>query len=227
VSRSKHTDPRRLRAARRLRDPREPRGAGDPARHRRLLRRLKEKGVVLPTAVKPDTVDWPLPRVSAVRPRPGFLHPAGPADVAEVLRFFGEEVCYGLTSVELRAASPEDDRLAFGAFFPPGRIVLYDQRPSPWRIPGALAPDEMTRLRRAGATLSPSGDAVTTVVWPGSTLRDFMRIDVLMHEIGHHLLQHEPADRRRPAARTRDHEEFAERFARRCRRVWRVRGPGR
>jgi hypothetical protein len=58
--------------------------------------------------------------------------------------------------------------------------------------------------------------------WSDAALRDFLLLDVLLHEIGHHVLQHES---RKPAvrgARTRDHEAFADRFARRWRERWRA-----
>ncbi|MFG2039952.1 hypothetical protein [Dactylosporangium sp. NPDC048998] len=63
MSRSLHTDPYRLRAARR---------AGGPV------------------------------AVRARPPRPGFVHPAEPADVTRVLEFFGPAATYGLRRVELR-----------------------------------------------------------------------------------------------------------------------------
>jgi hypothetical protein len=57
----------------------------------------------------------------------------------------------------------------------------------------------------------------TIVSWPSTTLRAFMLFDVLMHEIGHHLIQHYKGKRPARVARTRDHEAFADAFAQRCR----------
>ena len=54
--------------------------------------------------------------------------------------------------------------------------------------------------------------------WPGETLKEFMLLDVLLHEIGHHVLQHYKGKQRVRIARTRDHEAFASAFAERCRR---------
>ena len=45
--------------------------------------------------------------------------------------------------------------------------------------------------------------------------------DVLMHEIGHHLIQHYKGKRTVRRARTADHEAFADRFAQRCRLAYR------
>jgi hypothetical protein len=47
---------------------------------------------------------------------------------------------------------------------------------------------------------------------------------VLMHEVGHHLIQQYKGKRRARVARTRDHEAFADGFARRCRRLSRGAG---
>jgi hypothetical protein len=99
--------------------------------------------------------------------------------------------------------------------------VLYDQPPSPWLLPGTLSAVELDRLRRAGAVVELVSETSQTIVsWQGETLRDFMLFDVLMHEIVHHLLQHDKGKRRERVARTRDHEAFADRFARRCRRLY-------
>ncbi|MFC5001451.1 ImmA/IrrE family metallo-endopeptidase [Dactylosporangium cerinum] len=45
-----------------------------------------------------------------------------------------------------------------------------------------------------------------------TTSRDFMRFDVLLHELGHHVLQHR-ARKVGAVQRTSDHERFAETFA--------------
>jgi len=81
-----------------------------------------------------------------------------------------------------------------------------------------LSRKDRTLLERAGAIVAVSdGGHHTRSDWPGDRLRSFVLFDGLMHEIGHHLLQHEKGKRRVRIARTADHEAFAERFARRCR----------
>src|SRR5262249_21713345 len=107
MTRSRHTDPRRVRAARRVRAPYARRGAGDPRRTRRLTATL-ELGGLLPS-VEPaprGTVEAPLPRVYARRPRAGYAHPASKAEVIALLRFFGEPYTYGLRAVELVPGPP-------------------------------------------------------------------------------------------------------------------------
>jgi hypothetical protein len=208
-----------------VRAPYEPRGHADPSSQRLLARALKKLGVV-PASVDGvcrDKGPAPLPRVVVKRPRVGYFHPASKTDILNLLRFFGEECTYGLRSIELVQGNrpSRGGRLLLGALIVPGRIVLYDQPPSPWRLPGILSTREQERLRRAGAVVELISETNQTVVsWQGDTLRDFMLFDVLMHEIGHHLLQHDKGKRRERVARTRDHEAFADRFARRCRRLY-------
>jgi len=160
------------------------------------------------------------PRVQVSRLPLGFLHPATRADVVDLLRRAGDECSYGLRAVRLSAPAPADeDGLLFGRLIVPGVIVLYAQPTPPWVLPGRLSAGEQDRLRRAGADISIAGGGTQSIVaWPEDTLRRFMLFDVLLHELGHHVLQHE---RRAPTGRivrTRDHEAFADRFARRWRK---------
>lgn len=228
MSRTKHTTPRRIRAPRRVRAPYEPRGHADPSSERVFARALKELGIVLDSA--PSSVDEngiaPLPRVLVKRPRNGHFHPVTKAHVLNLLHFFGAECTYGLKSIELLqgTGSPGNSSLMLGRLMVPGRVVLYDQPLAPWLLTGSLAEKELERLRRAGAVVTQVGAGTQTVVsWPEDTLRNFMLFDVLMHEIGHHLLQHYKGKRRERIARTRDHEAFADRFALRCRRLYGLR----
>ncbi|MDA8021133.1 MAG: hypothetical protein MPN21_27160 [Thermoanaerobaculia bacterium] len=132
------------------------------------------------------------------------------------MRFFGEGYVYGLRSIDLRQADPGSEGLQLGRLIVPGRIELYEQRASPWYLAGRLSAQESRRLEAAGARLD-QGESSLVVTWPERALEEFLLIDVLMHEVGHHLLQHHKGKRLARVARTRDHESFAERFARRCR----------
>ena len=143
------------------------------------------------------------------------------SDIVQVLTFFGERYTYGLRSIEL--LSPPSDRIigmrrSLGRLVVPGRIMLYAQPPSPWSLPGTLRDVDALLLESAGAEIDVTDRGIHTVVhWPGDTLRHFMLFDVLMHEIGHHLIQHYTGKRSARVARTRDHEAFARRFAHHCR----------
>lgn len=142
--------------------------------------------------------------------------------MAAALRFFGEPSTYGLREIKL-ASEPgaEGGQLRFGRLLVPGKIVLFPQPRSPWRLPGRVGTKVRRRLRRAGALVEIPDDGVYTLVeWPGNTLREFVLLDVLMHEIGHHLIQHYKGKRRDRVARTRDHEAFADHFSRRCRSLY-------
>jgi hypothetical protein len=160
------------------------------------------------------------PRIVETPPRPGFRHPAGRADVADLLERLGAEALYGLRSVEL-CRGPDwapDTALCFGRLRAPGRIALFDVPESPWRWLGGVAARDLQALERGGATVTVDRAAGTTLVdWPGETLAAFMLCDVLLHEIGHHVLQHRTGKRLVRVARTRDHEAFAARFAERWR----------
>jgi hypothetical protein len=142
------------------------------------------------------------------------------ADVTEALRFFGETCVYGLRSISLVDGSRRsvDGSIRLGAYLAPGRILLFDQPPSPWQLAGRLPEAAIQRLRRAGAVVEArDGGLLTLVTWPGDTLRRFVLFDGLMHEIGHHIIQHSKGKRRARVLRTSDHEELADRFAQKCR----------
>ena len=128
---------------------------------------------------------------------------------------FGEEIYYGVESVELVPAPLAAKRLTFGVLVGPGRIVLYDQAPSPWRLGFALAPEQRAELQAAGADLGDEG----VVSWPGDSLRRFMLGYALAHELGHHVLQHERRLRVERGAKTREHEARADAIATRLRLV--------
>jgi hypothetical protein len=223
MSRSKQTIPPCLRAPRRVRAPHEPRSCGDESARQALARALKELGIRLDSL--PDVPEGeepaPLPRLRVGRPREGFHHPASRTDIARVLRFFGERCTYGLHSIELVRGDEAlpGSGLRFGRLLVPGRILLYDQPVSPWVLAGRLPGPEEERLRLAGALIE-AEDLRTVATWPGNTLRDFMLFDGLMHEVGHHLIQQYKGKRPARVVRTRDHEAFADRFARRCRPIY-------
>ena len=155
------------------------------------------------------------PVVRARRPKAGRHHPASASDVRDALRIIGEVTYYGVASVELVPAPPATKRLTLAKLVAPGRIVLYDQAPSPWRLGFVLAPHERAQLRAAGADLREEG----VVSWPGDTLRRYMLGYVLAHELGHHVLQHERRLRGERGARTREHEARADAIAARLRQL--------
>ncbi len=220
MSRSKHTRPLAVLVEDRLRRPHDPRGAGDASSTRRLRRTLKRLGIPA-TARGLTSNDWPLPRIVQKRPRPGFHHPASKRDITDLLRFFGAPYVYGLRCIELSQGSDRQPISALGCLQIPGRIIIYDQPLSPWRF-SALAKRETANMSEAGAKLEVKEGAVL-VHWTPDALRDFMLFDVLMHELGHHLLQHNKGKRRSRIARTNDHEAFAEQFSANCRRAFRAR----
>jgi hypothetical protein len=208
VSRSLHTDPYRVRSARRVAAPYRRRG-DEP----RAVRRRDRSDVTAPGAGGPAVrVD-----VRVCPARPGFHHPAGGAEILRVLASFGSAVVYGVRRIELRqrtGAGPAG--LAVAVLREPGMVVLFEQPRPPWTVVGQLNAEAEHRLRRAGAIVH-AGPAVTRVDWPGRTLTDFMLFDGLMHEIGHHIVQRRAGRRGVRAMRTADHERRADAFAMACR----------
>lgn len=208
-----------------MRAPYAPRGQGDRSDQHTLARSLKEQGI---TAESTDGIDgneqstlWP--RLRAQRPRPGYTYAVDLSDIRHVLSFFGERCFYGLRAIELVRgddAAPETP-FRLGRLIVPGRIVLYDHPPSPWILPGRLALHEEESLRQSGALIEVVGEGRHTIIsWPGTTLHDFVLFDVLMHEIGHHLIQQYTGKYRARVMRTKDHEATATRFAAQCRRAY-------
>ena len=150
-----------------------------------------------------------LPVVRTRRPRSGRHHPASASDVRRALTAFGEQSYYGLDTIELVPAPSEPNRLPLGQFVAPGRILLFDQTRSPWRLGFGLDARDQDRFIEAGAEVEAEG----VITWPRDTLKRFMLGYVLTHELGHHILQHERRLRNERAARTRDHEARAEAIA--------------
>ena len=218
MSRSKHTDPKEIRAARRLRAPRKGRGVGDLSRRRELGGNRKLAETELGRRKFEQNGQLQL-RIVVRESRPGFHHPADKQDVLEVLKAVGPIGFYGLRSIEL-ARSPANASImpVFGRYYVPGRIILFEQPLPPWRLPGLLKGDVALRLERAGAVFTQFAEiGATSVEWPTDTLKRFMLEEVLLHELGHHVLQHHKGKRLERIARTRDHESFAGRFAKKHR----------
>jgi hypothetical protein len=194
--------------------PKAGRGFGDLGQRRRVGSILKRLG--LPSGEEQGARRSGIqPRIIVRPPRTGFHHPAGKKDVLSMLNVLGPLSRYGLRWVELRRApaNAPASALLFGRYSP-GRIVLFEQPTPPWRLAGLLSNAVATRLKRAGAVLTALTEAGATIVdWPRETLRRFMLEEVLLHELGHHVLQHHKGKRTVPIARTRDHESFARRFA--------------
>lgn len=220
MSRSVHTRPRRVLAPTRVRAPYARRGEAALSRMYRRLRASKELGIVVEGAPsqQPRASRFTVPRIRQSQAPRGWHYPVSRSDLERALRYLGPEVCYGLSGIDL--LPPPDlalDRIHFGTLLPPGRIRLYALPCPPWTLQGALPEREFDRLAHAGASIEHSADGLNTVVdWPEQTLRDFVLFDVLPHELGHHLVQQYTGKRKDRVMRTRDHEAYADLFARRC-----------
>src|SRR5260370_14566648 len=155
MSRSKHTDPRLIRASRRIQAPLEAHSTGDLSRRRELGRMLKELEPI------PRQGDNAKPRILHLRiitrqPNSGFHHPVGKNEVLAFLKSLGSLAIYGLRIIELaRSPAPTDGTsMVFGRYEVPGKILLYEQPESLWRLPGILKHAAMDRLERSGAIIT-------------------------------------------------------------------------
>ena len=151
-------------------------------------------------------------RIIVHQPLPEFHHPLDKQDILEFLRRLDAVPLYGLRCIELRH-SGSNPACPFGRYCAPGRILLFAQPKAPWRFTGRLSDSFIHRASRAGAALTESSDNRTTIIdWPDDSLKNFMLREVLLHELGHHVLQQYKGKRSARIARTRDHEAFARRF---------------
>ncbi|HWS64163.1 MAG TPA: hypothetical protein VN325_15510 [Steroidobacteraceae bacterium] len=217
MSRSLHTDPRVIRAIRRILDPRAPRADS----HRRGGRggESVDRFGVGPSSAESQPPAAPLRiRVTEAAARPGWLHAASRRDVLRFLRLLDPDLLYGVRQIALAQAPAEagGTGLLFGRFVSIGRIELFEQPVPPWFVRGRLPTAETRRLLHAGASVRADNALGTTWIdWQPAALRKFFLREVLMHELGHHRLQHDKGKRPTRIARTRDHEAYATRIARR------------
>lgn len=206
-----------------MRLPQEARGSGDPSASRRVGRWLKQLGLSNEEFSMGEVPEPKLPRISVRKPRKGYVHPASKQDIERLLLFFGERSFYGLREIQLAQAPGREaasGRL-FGRLYVPGRIVLYEQPIPPWCVAGRLTRAVQESLTGAGATVELSDDGMRCIVdWTEENLRNFMLFDVLMHEIGHHLVQQFKGKRKAQVLRTGDHENSARLFASQCRKAY-------
>ncbi len=227
MSRTKHTRPAQIIAAERVRAPRGKRSDGELSVTRQTARALKELGITISDSVveaiaEPRSITFP--RFTVQRPRSGYLHAANKRDITKLLLHFGELTWYGVREITLMQ-NPDfrSDELKFGALSVPGKILLYEQPEPPWICTGV--PVDSDILQEAGAVITISSDrSRSRVDWTRDALRDFMLFDVLMHEIGHHLIQQFSGKRIAQVKRTKDHERAAMNFARRCRESYMTEG---
>lgn len=222
-----HTDPRGVRAARRLGSPRTHRSEGDASTRMRVGRALKQSGISysFETNNPRQFIAWP--RIVIHRPSHGFFHPATQQQVQEILMAVGSIGVYGLKSVELSRQSDVEisGSAVLARYIAPDRIVLFEQQRPPWHFIGRIPDPTRELFEKSGAEIRWSADASVTIVgWPSDTLAHFLLAEGLLHEIGHHIKQHEARAGNRRIARTRDHEAFASNFASRLKRDLLVEG---
>lgn len=229
MSRSKQTRPPRIIAADRIRDPREAKGSSDSRRVNRVRQVLKEIGMDAFEDMEPGLL-WDasrqtatpyadLPRIFVKRPRTNFFHPADKSQIQRVLLHFGELSWYGVQEISLLQNSKASvNKLSFGSLIIPGKIQLFEQGKPPWFLNGGLGSEQQSLLESAGAIIEFSANRLRCKIdWPDDSLSSFMLFEVLMHEVGHQIIQQFKGKRTAQVLRTKEHELLAIAFARRCR----------
>lgn len=223
MARTKHTRPKSIIAADRIRKPDGKRSDHDLSCERNLIRALKKLGFETEIDSPNSNLDSApnhLPRIKVQKARRGFIHPASKEDVRDVLLHFGELAWYGVEEISLSQCqvSSDADKLLLGGLSMPGKVILYEQPKPPWYLAGKLPTDQLKIIEAAGGTVDVSSDGARCKIdWTDDALRDFMLFEVLMHEIGHHIVQHFKGKREAQVLRKKDHEALAESFARSCR----------
>ena len=102
-----------------------------------------------------------------------------------------------------------------------GHIRIFEQPQPPWHISGIIGEQDVRKFRRSGADVEYRESPKATIInWPEDTLREFILLDVFVHEVGHHILQHNKGKRLQRIARTRDHESYAAELVEKCRKDW-------
>ncbi len=219
MSRSKQTRPRQIIAVDRIRNPREAKGFSDSQRVNRVRQVLRDVGINAFEDLAPGLGFADLPRIVVKRPRTGFFHPANKSQIERVLIHFGELSWYGIQEISLLQNSKATvNKLSFGSLIIPGKIQLFEQRKTPWFLSGGFAPEQQSLLENAGAIVEFSSDRLRCKIdWPDDSLSNFMLFEVLMHEVGHQIIQQFTGKRTAQVLRTKEHELLASAFARRCR----------
>ena len=157
-----------------------------------------------------------LPRIIARKPRRGDVHALSPEMVRSILGRLPVEQLFGLRRIELRAR-PDRFGDPFAHYLRDERaILLYSVPDGDWTLaPHAV---ESLRLRQYRASVRRhAGGAI--VAWRPPVDRIIWRalwfwIEVLAHELGHHVRNQYRARHPR-VARTRDEESVADLYSRR------------
>ncbi len=203
MSRTLHTQPLTLRAERRLTWPQ--------ATRRTDALRLSGRSEIGTSAIKKEVL------IVVQRPLPGEHHPLPRQEIRAFAHQLGPQAIYGLKTIRLcRRSALHLDRLILGEYCVPNEVRLYSVPQSPWHLPFLLPEDAQQTMRRYGAQIA--NDPLrnrSTVTWADADLKQFYVCEVLAHEIGHHLLQHNRGKRPVTICRRRDHERWAENHSRR------------
>ena len=203
MSRSLHTQKLDVRALRRI---------SRPFGKRRREADFLCGRVAVKSAVGPKRLT-----IKVQKPLPGMLHGVSCRQIHDFLDRLGPAARYGLKSIQCRQESAiRTEGIVFAEYIIGGELRLYSLPVSPWLLPFLLHAADRDVFQRYGAQIAEDEERERTIVrWSAPGLTKYCLLEVLAHEIGHHLLQYHHGKRPAPICRRADHEKRADLQSRR------------
>ena len=128
---------------------------------------------------------------------------------------------YGLRAIRLRQECLlNSSGIVFAEYVVPGEICLYAVPATPWQFPFVPSRSDLEAFAQHGANvhIDELRDQAT-ICWTPNGLKSYLLYEVLAHEIGHHILQHNKGKRQAQIRRRFDHEACADLYSRRLERL--------
>ena len=182
-------------------------------------RGLHETPTTFPNKSSFSEDDWDANdlRILAQKPLPHLVCPLHPQEIRAFLHCIGPSAVYGLRVIRLRQECLlNPSGIVFAEYVVPGEIHLYAVPASPWQFRFVLSRFDREAFIRHGASVHvDQSRSQTTVYWTPNGLKSYLLYEVLAHEIGHHILQHNKGKRQAQIRRRFDHEACADLYSRR------------
>ncbi len=160
-------------------------------------------------------------RILAQKALPHLVSPLHPREIRAFLHCLGPSAIYGLRMIRLRQECLlNSSGIVFAEYVVPGEICLYAVPASPWQFAFVPSRSDCEAFTRHGANVHvDESRRQTTVYWTPTDLKSYLLYEVLAHEIGHHVLQHNKGKRQAQIRRRFDHEACADLYSRRLERL--------
>lgn len=160
-------------------------------------------------------------RILTQKPLPHLVCPLHPQEIRAFLHCLGPSAVYGLRVIRLRQECLlNSSGIVFAEYVVPDEIHLYAVPASPWQFRFVPSRSDCEAFTRHGASVHiDKSRGQTTVYWTPNGLKSYLLYEVLAHEIGHHVLQHNTGKRQAQIRRRYDHEACADLYSRRIRKL--------